>query len=147
MNVDVSVFRTFTIYSMFNIFYSYVLKLVLEKLYYDKQNKKANLISIIINIINLILIITLALITKNQHITSIGTIIVMGIVLFVILFSNIKKFKFNISIIDNIKNSSIGIVENISMFIICFFGHINSYSFGMKYILASTFIGIVSDTQ
>lgn len=33
------------------------------------------------------------------------------------------------------------------MFIIYFFGHINSYSFGMKYILASTFIGIVSDTQ
>lgn len=65
MNFDVSVFRTFTIYSMFNIFYSYVLKLVLEKLYYDKQNKKANLISIIFNIINLILIITLALITKN----------------------------------------------------------------------------------
>ena len=35
MNVDVSVFRTFTIYSMFNIFYSYVLKLILEKLYYN----------------------------------------------------------------------------------------------------------------
>ena len=104
MNVDVSVFRVFTIYSMFNIFYSYVLKLVLEKLYYDKKNKKANLISILFNIINLILIIVLALITKNQHITSVGTIIVMGVILFAILFSNIKKFKFNILIIDNIKN-------------------------------------------
>lgn len=38
MNVDVSVFRIFTIYSLFNIFYSYVLKLVLEKLYYEKEN-------------------------------------------------------------------------------------------------------------
>lgn len=147
MNVDVSVFRTFTIYSMFNIFYSYVLKLILEKLYYDKKNKKANLISILFNIINLILIIVLALITKNQHITSVGTIIVMGVILFAILLSNIKKFKFNISIIDNIKNSSIGIVENVLMFIIYFFGQINSYSFGMEYILASTFVGIISDTQ
>ena len=53
MNVDVSVFKIFTIYSFFNIFYSYVLKLVLEKLYFEKENKKANSISILFNTINL----------------------------------------------------------------------------------------------
>ena len=147
MNVDVSVFRIFTIYSLFNIFYSYVLKLVLEKLYYEKENKIANLISILFNIVNLILVVVLAIITKSQYITSIITLITMGILLLIILLLNIKKFKINISLLDNIKNSSIGIVENISMFIIYFFGHINSYSFGMEYILASTFVGIVSDTQ
>ena len=147
MNVDVSVFRIFTIYSLFNIFYSYVLKLVLEKLYYEKENKIANLISILFNIVNLLLVVILAIITKSQYITSIITLITMGILLLIILLLNIKKFKINISLLDNIKNSSIGIVENISMFIIYFFGHINSYSFGMEYILASTFVGIVSDTQ
>ena len=147
MNVDISVFRIFTIYSLFNIFYSYVLKLVLEKLYYEKENKIANLISILFNIVNLLLVVILAIITKSQYITSIITLITMGILLLIILFSNIKKFKINISLLNNIKNSSIGIVENISMFIIYFFGHINSYSFGMEYILASTFVGIVSDTQ
>lgn len=147
MNVDVSVFKIFTIYSLFNIFYSYVLKLVLEKLYYEKENKTANLISILFNIVNLILVVILAIITKNQYITSFITLITMGILLLIILFFNIKKFKINTSLLDNIKNSSIGIVENISMFIIYFFGHINSYSFGMEYILASTFVGIVSDTQ
>ena len=147
MNVKVSVFRVFTIYSFFNIFYSYVLKLVLEKLYYEKKNKKANLISILFNLINLILIVILALITKNQYITSFIPLITMAIILLIILFLNIKKFKIRISFVDNIKNSSIGIVENIAMFIIYFFGHINSYSFGMKYILASTFVGIITDTQ
>ena len=147
MNVNVSVFRIFTIYSLFNIFYSYVLKLVLEKLYYEKENKIANLISILFNIVNLILVVVLAIITKSQYITSIITLITMGFLLLIILFLNIKKFKINILLLDNIKNSSIGIVENISMFIIYFFGHINSYSFGMEYILASTFVGIVSDTQ
>ena len=147
MNVDISVFRIFTIYSLFNIFYSYVLKLVLEKLYYEKENKIANLISILFNIVNLLLVVILAIITKSQYITSIITLITMGILLLIILLLNIKKFKINISLLDNIKNSSIGIVENISMFIIYFFGHINSYSFGMEYILASTFVGIVSDTQ
>ena len=132
MNVDVSVFRIFTIYSLFNIFYSYVLKLVLEKLYYEKENKIANLISILFNIVNLILVVVLAIITKSQYITSIITLITMGILLLIILLLNIKKFKINISLLDNIKNSSIGIVENISMFIIYFFGHINSYSFGME---------------
>lgn len=121
MNVDVSVFRIFTIYSLFNIFYSYVLKLVLEKLYYEKENKIANLISILFNIVNLILVVVLAIITKSQYITSIITLITMGFLLFIILFLNIKKFKINISLLDNIKNSSIGIVENISMFIIYFF--------------------------
>ena len=147
MNVDISVFRIFTIYSLFNIFYSYVLKLILEKLYYEKENKIANLISILFNIVNLVLVVILAIITKSQYITSIITLITMGILLLIILLLNIKKFKINISLLDNIKNSSIGIVENISMFIIYFFGHINSYSFGMEYILASTFVGIVSDTQ
>ena len=56
MSADVSVFRIFTIYSLFNIFYSYVLKLVLEKLYYEKENKIANLISILFNIVNLVLV-------------------------------------------------------------------------------------------
>ena len=70
MHVKVSVFRVFTIYSFFNIFHSYVLKLILEKLYYEKKNKNANLISILFNFINLILIVILALITKNQYITS-----------------------------------------------------------------------------
>ncbi len=147
MNVDVSVFKIFTIYSFFNIFYSYVLKLVLEKLYFDKENKKANSISILFNTINLLSIVILAIITKNQIITSFVTLIIMTLSLFIILFFNIKKFKIHFSISDNIKNSSIGIVENISMFIIYFIGHINAYSFGMKYILASTFVGIITDTQ
>lgn len=147
MNVDVSVFKIFTIYSFFNIFYSYVLKLVLEKLYFEKENKKANSISILFNTINLLSIVILAIITKSQIITSFVTLIIMTLLLFIILFFNIKKFKIHFSISDNIKNSSIGIVENISMFIIYFIGHINTYSFGMKYILASTFVGIVTDTQ
>ena len=147
MNVDVSVFKIFTIYSFFNIFYSYVLKLVLEKLYFEKENKKANSISILFNTINLLSIVILAIITKSQIITSFVTLIIMTLLLFIILFFNIKKFKIHFSISDNIKNSSIGIVENVSMFIIYFIGHINTYSFGMKYILASTFVGIVTDTQ
>lgn len=147
MNVDVSGFKIFTIYSFFNIFYSYVLKLVLEKLYFEKENKKANSISILFNTINLLSIVILAIITKSQIITSFVTLIIMTLLLFIILFFNIKKFKIHFSISDNIKNSSIGIVENVSMFIIYFIGHINTYSFGMKYILASTFVGIVTDTQ
>lgn len=86
MNVNVSVFRIFTIYSLFNIFYSYVLKLVLEKLYYEKENKIANLISILFNIVNLILVVVLAIITKSQYITSIITLITMGFLLLIILF-------------------------------------------------------------
>ena len=35
-NSDYSVLKNFTIYSMINIFYSYVLRLILEKLYYEK---------------------------------------------------------------------------------------------------------------
>lgn len=147
MNVKESVFKVFTIYSFFNIFYSYVLKLILEKLYYEKENKKANLISVLFNLVNLILVIILAIITKSQCMTSFVTLIIMGILLFIILIVNIEKFKIRILIIDNIRNSSIGIVENIAMFIIYFFGHINSYSFGMEYVLASTFVGIVTDTQ
>ena len=90
MNVNVSVFRIFTIYSLFNIFYSYVLKLVLEKLYYEKENKIANLISILFNFVNLILVVVLAIITKSQYITSIITLITMGFLL-IFYYSTILK--------------------------------------------------------
>lgn len=147
MNVNVSVFKIFTIYSFCNIFNSYVLKLILEKLYYEKENKKANFISVLFNVFSLILLISLAIVTKNQLITSITTIIVMTFLLIIILIMNIQKFRINFSIIDNIKNSSIGIVNNMAMFIIYFIGHINEFQFGIEYIIASTFVGTISDTQ
>lgn len=147
MSVDVSTFKIFTIYSFCNLFYSYILKLILEKLYFEKENKKANYISVLFNFLNLVLLIVLAIITKNQLITSILTLLVMTIVILTLLIMNTKKFKFTFSFIDNIKNSSIGIVHNITMFIIYFIGHINSFQFGMEYMLAIAFCGTISDTQ
>ena len=52
MNMDSEIYNTFCIYSMFQIFCHTVLQLIVTKLYYKEENKKANKISIVFNSIN-----------------------------------------------------------------------------------------------
>lgn len=103
MNMDNTIYKTFCIYSIFQIFCHTVLQLILTKLYYKEENTKANKISIIFNSINFITLIGTAIITRNQLVTALITgviILIMDIVLYV---KNIEKidFKLNIKIVLN----------------------------------------------
>ena len=42
MNMDNSIYKTFCMYSIFQIFCQTILQLILTKLYYKEENKKAN---------------------------------------------------------------------------------------------------------
>ena len=90
MNMDNTIYKTFCIYSIFQIFCHTILQLILTKLYYKEENKKANKISILFNGINFITLIITAIITKNQLITA----LVAGVI---ILVMNIvyKKYREN----------------------------------------------------
>ena len=57
MNMDVGIYRTFTIYSIIQLFITLVFSMIQNKLYYEGKNKIANKNSLIFNLLNFILLI------------------------------------------------------------------------------------------
>lgn len=147
MNMDNHIYGTFCVYSILQIFFHTILELILTKLYYKDENKKANKISILYNIINFITLIGIALITRNQLTTALVTIVVMFIVDIILLIKNIDKIDFKINLKNCFKYNSEAFSVSFMFFIIYLFGFSNSFEFGEKYMIAITFATLVTDMQ
>lgn len=65
MNMDINIYKTFTIYTILQLFICLIFSMVQSKLYYEENNKLANKYSIIFNLMNFILLMGTSLITKN----------------------------------------------------------------------------------
>ncbi len=71
----------------------------------------------------------------------------MSVFVVIMMFRIVEKTKFKINIVNYIKYDSVYLFEEISMFIIYLFGFKNSFDFGEKYILATSFATLITDTQ
>lgn len=147
MNMDIDTYKIFGIYSIVQIYLQLVLQLILTKLYYQEENKKANKIAITFNLINFITLIGAAIITKNEYLTCIISIFTLLIYTIIIVIKNIEKFKFSINLAKCIKYDSVELFTSINFFIIYLFGLSNAFEFGEKYVLAITFSTLVTDMQ
>ena len=147
MNMDINTYRIFAIYAVAQMFLQLLLRLSLCKLYYENKNKIANKYSIYFNLLNFISLIVMSIVTKNQiQITSISFLITAIFVL-IMMVKTVHRTKFKINIIKCIKYDSAYLFGEISMFIIYLFGLKNSFDFGEKYILAISFLTLITDTQ
>ncbi len=147
MNMDNTIYKTFCVYSIFQIFCHTILQLIITKLYYKEENEKANKISIIFNSINFIALISTAMITKNQLITALITgviIFVMDIILYV---KSIEKIDFKLNIKNCFKYNSVSFSVSFMFFIMYLFGFSNAFEYGEKYMIAITFATLVTDVQ
>lgn len=147
MNMDVNTYKTFAIYSVIEIFVSLEFSFILNKLYYEGQNKLANKYSIMFNLLNLVLLVGTSLITKNQSIIVITTLISLFLFTLYIIIKNSDKFKLRLNIFKCIKYDSVDLFENIGFLLIFLFGLSNAINFGEKYTLALTFVALITDTQ
>lgn len=147
MKMDVSIYRTFAIYAILQMFLQYILHLVLSKLYYNEENKKANKISITFNIISFVTLIGMSLITKNQCIISMVSLGILFVYTTIILIKNIDKFKFSLNIFNCIKYDSVEFITWLNFIIIYSFGFSNAFDFGTNYVLAISFATLVTDIQ
>jgi len=147
MNMDISTYRVFARYAVAQMFLQLLLNLSLCKLYYENKNKIANKYSLSFNLINFLLLIIMSLITKNQiQITTISFVASAVFVLFMIC-NTVERTKFSINIVNCIKYDSAYLFAEISMFIIYLFGFKTAFNFGEKYILATSFATLITDTQ
>ncbi len=146
MNMDVKTYQHFCIYSIFWLYLSFVMQMIMQKLYYDNKNKEANKINIIFNLTNFILIITLTNILKDFIAIGI-TLVIDFLIVFWTFTKYYKKPKFCLQIKENIKYTSFNILRNLGMFLIYGVGLGNSFSFGEKYATAINFESLTTDTQ
>lgn len=147
MNMDITIYKTFTIYSVIQLFIQLVFAFVLEKLYYEEKNDIANKYSLGFNLLNFIVLIGSSLLCKNQ--TIIITITLLSILIYTIYvgIKSFNKFKFKIDILKCIKYDSVELFNNIAFFFIFLFGLSNAMEFGEQYTLALTFVALITDTQ
>lgn len=147
MNMDISIYKTFTIYSILQLFICLEFAMLQDKLYYEEKNKLANKYSLIFNMINFILLIGTSLITKNQIIIIVSTLIPLALFTIYIYLKNSNMFKFKINVLKCIKYDSVELFNNIAFFLIFLFGLSNALEYGAVYATALTFVALITDTQ
>ena len=147
MNMNISTYKNFTIYSILQLFICLEFAMMQDKLYYEEKNKLANKHSLVFNLLNFILLIGTSLITKNQVIIIATTLIPLAIYTLYIYIKNSNKFKFNINVLKCIKYDSVELFNNIAFFLIFLFGLSNALEYGEMYATALTFIALITDTQ
>ena len=146
MNMNVNTYHHFCIYSIIWMYLSFIMQLIMQKLYYDNKNNESNKINIIFNLTNFILIIILTSILKD-YIAIIITLVIDFLIISIEFIKYYKKTKFCLQIKQNIKYTSFNILKNIGMFLIYGIGFGNSFSFGEKYATAINFESLTTDTQ
>lgn len=148
MSMDTDIYRLFCIYSFSLMYLQLIIQMICQKLYYQNKNKLSNKLTIAFNLINIILIIILLLITKNQVISIIATLILDITIVFSIFVRNVnEKICFRFEILKNMKYVSNDIFDRLGMFIIYFIGWKNTLEFGAIYLTAINFETLIMDAQ
>jgi len=147
MNMDIKIYKLFCIYSFSLMYLQLILQMICQKLYYENKNKLSNKLTIIFNIINVILIISLSLITKNQKTSIFLTLFIDIVIILFIFIKNVKKFNFKFEVLKNMRYVSNDIFDRLGMFIIYFIGWKNTLEFGSIYLVAINFETLIMDAQ
>lgn len=147
MNMDVFVYKEFAIYSAIQIYLGFIFNCIIEKLYFEAKNTKANKYSTIYNLINFIALILLVLIVKEKMTIVIIASIIRLICVLVVVFRNFDKFQLKFSVLKYIKYESFSVFRLFMLFITFLIGFKVAFNFGEQYVIALTFIGVISDTQ
>lgn len=147
MNMNVSIYRLFTIYSLMQFYIQLIYSTIIEKLYYEEKNKLANIYSFSFNILNFTVLILSALLFKNSMIIISLTLTSILIFTIYLVIKERGKINFKFNIKKWIRYDSVNFFHNLCFLIIFLFGLSNATSYGEKYTLAISFVALITDTQ
>lgn len=147
MNVNPEIYKNFCMFSFIMLYLQTSLRFLLEKKYYDGENKYANVVTILFNLLYFIILIVSAIISKNQLITIYITVIAMGILFIILFLKNYNPSKWRVCILDNIRYTMLDLIQNIAMSLIYFIGFHTTFGFGEQYMIATTLVGLATDIQ
>lgn len=147
MNMSPEIYRNFTLMSFGELFLSFILSMLTEKMYFKDQDKKANLCTIGFIVLNFATVVLTALITKNQLVIVLVNFVSLFVYVLVWFCLTIKKFKFDFNIIQNFKYESLYTLGNVLMLVTYLFGYSSVFSFGGEYVVALNFVNLITDPQ
>ena len=102
MNLDYEIYKEFALYSVIQLYIQLLFAFVLEKLYFEGKEKKANKYCIQLNLLNFVVLILSAIFIKNKISIIIITLLSIFIYTLAILIKQYRKFKLEIHIIKYI---------------------------------------------
>ena len=117
MSMSETIYHNFCLYSIVLMYYNFILQLLLQKLYYENNNKKVNKISLLFNLTNFLLIIILSALFKDVFAITV-TLVIDFLILIILFINNIKRFTFILKIKENIKYTSFSLLKDISFLLI-----------------------------
>lgn len=147
MNLDYEIYKEFALYSVIQLYIQLLFAFVLEKLYFEGKEKKANKYCIQLNLLNFVVLILSAIFIKSKISIIIITLLSIFIYTLAILIKQYRKFKLEIHIIKYIRYESVEIANNLLFFLIYLFGLSNALEYGEKYTVALNFVALITDTQ
>lgn len=147
MNMDISIYRAFTIYSVIQFYIQLIYSSIIEKLYYEEKNKLANIYSFSFNILNFTVLILSALLFKNSTIIIFLTLTTILLFTIYLVIKEREKVNFKFNIKKWIRYDSVNFFHHLCFLIIFLFGLSNATSYGEKYTLAISFVALITDTQ
>lgn len=147
MNMNISIYRAFTIYSVIQFYIQLIYSSIIEKLYYEEKNKLANVYSFSFNILNFMVLILSALLFKNSTIIIFLTLTTILLFTIYLVIKEREKVNFKFNIKKWIRYDSVNFFHHLCFLIIFLFGLSNATSYGEKYTLAISFVALITDTQ
>jgi len=147
MNMEVSIYKEFALYSVIQLYIQLIFSFVMEKLYFENKEKLANKYCITLNVLNFIVLVISSLIFKNKMSIVITTLLTIFIYVMRVVLKNYKKFKFRCNVLNFIRYDSVEIFNNFAFFLIFLFGLSNALEYGAKYAIALNFIALITDMQ
>lgn len=146
MNMNIEIYHNFCIYSIIWMYLSFIMQLVMQRLYYEAKNSESNKINIIFDLCNFILII-LSTNILDDFIGIILTLTIDSLIVIAFFIKYYKKTKLCLRIRENIRYTSFNILRNFAMFLTYGIGFGNSFSYGEIYATAINFESLTTDTQ
>ena len=147
LNLDPSLYHTYTIYAFILMFFQAVLRIICEKLYFKNENKTANELTLLFNIINLLSIVILSLVLTVDWVTISLTLVFDAILIIILLVKYIDSLSFKFSIRKNINYVSGDLLDSLGFFIIYIIGQRTTFEFGNLYLIAMNFTTLITDMQ
>ncbi len=147
MHMNVTIYHDFTLYAVLILGLQTIFSFVLDKLYYEGQNSRANRYSFGFNFLSFMSLIGTALLTKNPAQIITISLVIMTTYTLIVLCRNLQRFRFHLNLLHCIKYDSVDLSSSIIYLLIYLFGLSSSFEYGADFTLALTFVTLITDTQ
>lgn len=145
--MNYSVDKLFVVYSFAQIFLHTILSFILTKLYYEGKNILANKYSVVFYSINFVCILLTSIFIRDSLYVVIITLLSLILFAIYILIKNFEKFNLKFNILNWIKYDAVSLSDNIILCLVYLFGLSSTFIYGEEYVLALTFVALITDTQ